>query len=181
MARRPEWQIEIASIVVLVTVLTFVIRIGSPVIVGEQASQDMPDTSVLALYVISIAVPVAVLRQIWTSISTATAQSLESAPRLLLRLPEDARAPVLRLSSRDHQVEVVTRLGAVLIRMRLADAIAEMEPVPGYGTHRSHWVAAAAIEGVEQDGNRTFLLLVNGDRVPVGKKYRPGLESMGVL
>lgn len=102
-------------------------------------------------------------------------------PRLMRRLPPEATGPVLRLTSEDHFVDVVTPDGAHRLRMRLADAIDEMEPVEGISTHRSHWVARAAIDGVERDGSRVLLRLSNGDLVPVSRTYRPRLEEAGLL
>jgi DNA-binding LytR/AlgR family response regulator len=63
----------------------------------------------------------------------------------------------------------------------LGDAIDEMEPVKGICTHRSHWVALGAIKRVEREGARLFVVLRNGDRVPVSRKYRPRLEQAGLI
>lgn len=103
------------------------------------------------------------------------------APRLLDRVPDDLRGQVLRLSARDHLVEVSTCQGVVEIRLRLADAIREMEPVEGFLIHRSHWVMRDAIDRVERTSGKVFLVLVNGDRVPVSRTYRAGLEAAGIL
>ncbi|MGD9866167.1 MAG: LytTR family DNA-binding domain-containing protein [Pseudodonghicola sp.] len=102
-------------------------------------------------------------------------------PRLARRLPEDFQGPILRLSSEDHFVDVITAAAVHRLRMRFADAIDEMDTVEGDLTHRSHWVARAAIDGVEREGGRIFIRLVNGDRVPVSRTYRPGLEQAGIL
>lgn len=103
-------------------------------------------------------------------------------PRLLRRLEEDVRAPVLRLSANDHYVDVVTTRGAQILRLRLSDAIDEMEPAEGCCVHRSHWVARDAIERVERENaHKMFLLLKNGDRVPVSRTYRGNLEDMGII
>ncbi len=106
----------------------------------------------------------------------------DDQPRLLRRLPEDMRGAVLRLSANDHYVQVVTSHGAEVLRLRLSDAIDEMEPVEGYCTHRSHWVARQAIAGVERENaHKLFLVLTNGDRVPVSRKFRPTLEREGII
>ncbi|GGH31975.1 transcriptional regulator, LytTR family [Cribrihabitans marinus] len=102
-------------------------------------------------------------------------------PRLHRRLPDDFTGRVLRLTVRDHFVDVVTTDGTFTVRSRFADAIDEMEPVVGHCTHRSHWVARDAIESVERAGGKIHLRLVNGDRVPVSRKYRPGLEKAGLV
>jgi len=103
-------------------------------------------------------------------------------PRLLRRLSPDMRAPVLRLSANNHHVEVVTEKGRETLRLRLVDAINEMEPMDGLCTHRSHWVACAAIAGLDRSQrNKIGLFLINGDRVPISRKYRPDLEAAGII
>lgn len=105
-----------------------------------------------------------------------------SRPKLLQRLQDETVTKVLRLSAKDHLVEVVTDTGTEMLRMRLADAIENMEPVAGYCTHRSHWVAEDAVESVERvSSQKIFLVLSNGDRIPVSKKYRPTLEDAGII
>ncbi|WP_050932199.1 LytTR family DNA-binding domain-containing protein [Aestuariivita boseongensis] len=102
-------------------------------------------------------------------------------PRLLRRLPSAERARVLRISSQDHFVDVVTDRGSSRLRMRLADAIDEMDGVRGYCTHRSHWVAETAIAEVLRDNGKPQLRLENGDLVPISRKYKPDLEQAGLL
>ncbi|WP_101067449.1 LytTR family DNA-binding domain-containing protein [Roseovarius salinarum] len=93
-------------------------------------------------------------------------------PRLHRRLRHESRGPVLRLAADGHFVEVVTEAGTDRLRMRLADAIEEMEPVDGLRTHRSHWVAVSAVVALEHDDNgRPTAVLHNGDRVPVSRRY----------
>ena len=103
-------------------------------------------------------------------------------PRLLRRLPDAMQgAQVMRLSARDHTVEVATDHGTTTLRLRLKDAIDEMEPVEGLCTHRSHWVARAAVTGHVAEGGKLYLTLANGDRAPVSRGYRPALESLGLV
>ena len=102
-------------------------------------------------------------------------------PRLIRRLPDGNNATVIRLSSDDHMVEVVTEAGTHRIRIRLADAVSEMDDVIGVWTHRSHWVVRSAITGHERHSRKNFLMLSNGDRVPVSRKNLPELEAQGLL
>lgn len=103
------------------------------------------------------------------------------APRLRRRLSA-ADGDILRLSGKNHCVEVVTDHGRETLRLRLTDAIAEMEPVEGFYAHRSHWVARSAIVTVKRENARkVFLVLRNGDHVPVSRKYRPQIEKVGIL
>lgn len=102
--------------------------------------------------------------------------------RLHRRLSCPPDAEIHRLSANDHYVEVATSTGIETLRLRLVDAIEEMEPVAGTCTHRSHWVSFAAISGIEREsGGKLFVMLKNGDRVPVSRKYRPNLEDAGLI
>jgi len=117
-----------------------------------------------------------------SGLSDAVGTTSLPGPRLLRRLSDDVRAPVLRLSANDHYVEVVTTRGKQVLRLRLSDAINEMEPVEGFCVHRSHWVTRSAIVQVERENaHKLFVLLKNGDRVPVSRTYRGELERMGIM
>ncbi len=135
-------------------------------------------------YVLAVTAVVAVFRRIvpgLTAYSYFRNASPREIPRLARRLPDDFEGPILRLTVRDHFVDVVTEHGVHTIRMRFADAVDEMEPVQGYFTHRSHWVCRDAVGGAERDNGRYFLRLTNGDLVPVSRTYRPGLEDAGFI
>jgi len=105
----------------------------------------------------------------------------EVAPRLLERLPPELRGRVLRVSGRDHYVDVVTEVGVGSILMRFSDALAELDGAEGLRVHRSHWVAEAAVSGAERDGARAFLRLDQGDVVPVSRTYLADVEGRGWL
>ncbi|SDD29994.1 LytTR family DNA-binding domain-containing protein [Ruegeria marina] len=102
-------------------------------------------------------------------------------PRIYKRLPEACSAQILRLTVRDHFVDVITTEGVHTIRLRFADAIDEMHPVRGHCTHRSHWVTEAAIESIERSAGKIQIRLSNGDLVPVSRKYRPTLEKAEII
>ena len=55
----------------------------------------------------------------------------------------------------------------------------EMEPTTGACVHRSHWVADGAVKGPERADGRLWLILENGDRVPVSRGYRSEAEARG--
>lgn len=146
----------------------------------------------VALYVFLVVVVFVRLRRLVPTLGprsarfgVADAGSLPDAtatPPLLDRLDRDVRGVVLRISAQDHHVEIATNRGTQTLRMRLVDAIGQMEPVEGHCTHRSHWVTRAAIVRVERESaQRTWIYLTNGDRVPVTRKYRPELEAAGIL
>lgn len=101
-------------------------------------------------------------------------------PRLLRRVPRLSEADVIRITSQGHFVEIVTDAGTERIRMRLSDAVVEMDSVPGHLVHRSHWVAQEAIIATETVAGKAQLRLRNGDTVPVSRTYRGTLEEAGV-
>ncbi len=102
-------------------------------------------------------------------------------PLIHRRLPETFDGDILHLTVRDHFVDVIATNSTHTLRLRFADAVAEMEPIDGFCTHRSHWVNRKAISDVERDNGRIFLRLVNGTQVPVSRKFRPHLEDAGLI
>ncbi|MEO1797510.1 MAG: LytTR family DNA-binding domain-containing protein [Pseudomonadota bacterium] len=134
--------------------------------------------ALLACYLLGGIVTVARLTIVLTGRQRSAS---EEGPRLLRRLPEGAAGPILRLSGRDHFVEVVTAEASYSIRMRLADAIEEMDGVDGFLTHRSHWVARAAIVEVKRSGQRHVVVSKDAEMIPVSKSKLPELENAGLL
>jgi DNA-binding LytR/AlgR family response regulator len=55
--------------------------------------------------------------------------------------------------------------------MRLADAIAELDGLEGAQTHRSWWVAKAAVADARRADGRGTLVLRNGVEAPVSRSY----------
>ncbi len=56
-----------------------------------------------------------------------------------------------------------------LLLIRLRDAIAEMDDLPGEQTHRSWWVARDAVVGVHARGRSYEIKLINGERALVAR------------
>lgn len=111
----------------------------------------------------------------------AAAQPATAArPRLLDRLPPAHRAgPVIALEAEDHYLRVHTPAGSTLILMRLSDAIAELDGAEGAQTHRSWWVARAAVERVERGDGRATLHLPSTVAVPVSRTHYRSLRDAG--
>lgn len=104
------------------------------------------------------------------------------APALTQRLPVKLQdASILALQGEDHYVRVHTDRGSDLILLRLSHAIAEMGTTPGARTHRSWWVAKAAVNGVRRDNGRIALSLTNGAEAPVSRGYASELREAGWL
>lgn len=101
-------------------------------------------------------------------------------PAFFARIPARLGRDLLALEMEDHYVRIHTAEGSDLVLMRLRDAIAELAGLDGLQVHRSHWVAAAAVTGVERkpDGKLT-LVLRNGLRVPVSRSYAAEVRAAG--
>lgn len=106
----------------------------------------------------------------------ATARFAERLP-----LPQRGLA-LLALEAEDHYLRVHLAGGAsALILMRLTDAIAELEAVPGARTHRSWWVAKAAVTAIAKADGRATLTLASGVEAPVSRTYYRALSEAGWL
>ncbi|WP_372839834.1 LytTR family DNA-binding domain-containing protein [Phaeovulum sp.] len=143
-----------------------------------------PNVREMALLIFATSIAISAIRYAVGSGQTASAEPAPPPPppapepRIFLRLPEDKRAPLLRLSVRDHYVDVFTEAGETSLLLRLSDAILETEGVEGARVHRSHWVAAAAVAGSVSTTGKFALVLTDGTRVPVSRTYRAAAESM---
>ena len=133
-------------------------------------------------YVLLVTIAVVGIRAIVVqAFGAPSLAAMRFQPRLAERLSEGMGTWILSLSVTDHSVCVSTDRGQEVIRMRLTDAIGEMEGVEGFRVHRSHWVARDAIRGHDAAQGRVFLELVNGARVPVSRTYRGALEEAGII
>lgn len=101
-------------------------------------------------------------------------------PRLSDRLPPHLRSAAIHaLQAEDHYLRVHTDAGSELILMRLGDAVPELEGVEGARTHRSWWVARAAIREVTRLDGRAELTLPGGVVAPVSRSAYPALRDAG--
>ncbi|WP_395945171.1 LytTR family DNA-binding domain-containing protein [Brevundimonas sp.] len=114
-------------------------------------------------------------------IQTHAAPASEPAPRparFLDRLPMKLRgATIHAVQAEDHYLRIHTDRGSDLILMRLSDAVEELDGLEGAQTHRSWWVAQAAVRGVDRNDGRATLTLVDGVRVPVSRRYARTLRE----
>ena len=100
-----------------------------------------------------------------------------AAPRLLDRVPDDVRGPLVRVSVRDHYVDVWTEQGSAQLLMRFVDALNELEGADGLQVHRSHWVARRAIAQVQRRGGNLVVVLKDGPEVPVSRRFHAALGA----
>lgn len=98
-------------------------------------------------------------------------------PPLLARLKPDIRGPILHLTVQDHYTVVTTARGRQLILLRFSDALGELGTTDGLQTHRSHWVAADHVAGLEKAGGRAVIRLKSGTAVPVSRSYSDTVRS----
>ncbi len=99
------------------------------------------------------------------------------------RLPLGQRGlAVTALEAEDHYLRVHLAGGqSVLLLMRLSDAIAELPAALGAQTHRSWWVARAAVCGVSKADGRATLSLTDGISAPVSRSFYKDLSAAGWL
>lgn len=96
------------------------------------------------------------------------------------KLPVRLRtADILALESEDHYLRVHTSGGEELILMRLSDAMAAVEGLEGLQSHRSWWVARAAIQDAQKSGGRAELTLSTGKTAPVSRSFYPQWREKG--
>lgn len=102
-------------------------------------------------------------------------------PRLHARLSPQFEGDILALESEDHYVRVHGMRQSELLLMRLRDAIAEMDEIPGEQTHRSWWVARNAVAETTGNGRNREIRLRNGALAPVARDSVERLQRSGFL
>jgi DNA-binding LytR/AlgR family response regulator len=55
--------------------------------------------------------------------------------------------------------------------MRMADAVALLDPQLGAQVHRRWWVAQSAVAGLQTEGQKLSLRLIDNSMVPVGRTF----------
>lgn len=88
---------------------------------------------------------------------------------------------VLLVSAADHYLDVVTTKARGRVLLRFRDALSDLQHVPGYRIHRSHWVAAEELLRVRPDGRRHVAELRSGSTLPVSDAYVEGLRRAGLM
>jgi LytTr DNA-binding domain len=98
-------------------------------------------------------------------------------PALLSRLPPEIASDIVALETEDHYLRVHAARGSALILMRMADAVALLDPRLGAQVHRRWWVAEAAVAGVRTEGQKLSLHLTNKILVPVGRTFSAAAKA----
>ena len=102
-------------------------------------------------------------------------------PGFLDRSDAPLEGQLLVVSAADHYLDVVTTEGRGRVLMRFRDALSELDDVPGYRIHRSHWVARSELQRVRQVGRRHVADLRSGKALPVSDAYVEDLREAGLL
>lgn len=102
-------------------------------------------------------------------------------PPLANRLSARFEGPILALQSEDHYVRVHGTGDSELLLMRLRDAIAEMNGVPGEQIHRSWWVAQSGVSRVAASGRNWVVHLKSGQTAPIARDSIARLQRAGFL
>lgn len=128
----------------------------------------------------AIALPVYTLEDLREAAARENSGSGPVAGRelFLRRLGAPLPGPILCLEMQDHYLVVHSDGGQEMILCRMEDASRELAGT-GRRVHRSWWVATEALDRPEREGQRLFLRLRDGRRVPVGRSYRQGLKDAG--
>ena len=83
---------------------------------------------------------------------------------------------VIFLKSEDHYVQVRTAEGSALIKMRFAEAIAELGGA-GIQVHRSYWVAFDHMRGLTKRDRKLMLRLSGDHLVPISARHRVAVQT----
>lgn len=105
-----------------------------------------------------------------------------SRPALFAKLPEALQAADIHaVSAEDHYLRVFTSAGEALVYMRFMDALDALDGIEGTQVHRSHWVARAAVTGVDRKRGKIHLVVKGGITLPVSRTFQKALGQEGWL
>lgn len=111
---------------------------------------------------------------------TAVPTSLPAHSRLAKRLDIPRESRIIHITAKGHFVEVQTCSDTYRTRMRFLDAVDELDGSLGLTVHRSHWVHRDAIEGWTTEAKKPYVLLKNGNEVPISKTNLSKVEQAGL-
>lgn len=108
--------------------------------------------------------------------------AVEAAPAafpsaLLSKLPPEIGCDIVALETEDHYLRVHAAEGSALVLMRMADAVASIDPRLGAQVHRRWWIAETAAAGVQSDGQKLSVRLTDGRLVPIGRTFAAAAKA----
>jgi len=94
-------------------------------------------------------------------------------PAFVARLPQ-ALTPddLIAIKAEQHYIKIFGKQKNHMVLYRFSDAINELSPELGKQVHRSFWVNTAAIENVHARAKDFYLLMRNGEKIPVSGPYQ---------
>ena len=96
------------------------------------------------------------------------------------RLPTHLGNQLVCFVMEDHYIQVHTELGSYMLLMRMKDALIELEDYNGMQVHRSYWVCIDAVDKVKKEPRKTILIMSNGLKIPVSRKYLTKVKEAGL-
>ena len=88
-----------------------------------------------------------------------------------------ASEKLLYVESIEHYLRLVTTEGAIEIRARLSDIVAQTGVEIGIQPHRSWWVSSHAVEALTKKSPNDVLRLVDGTEIRVARGRRDAVRA----
>jgi hypothetical protein len=167
------------------TFSTITISISLKILVLKIYTDPQPSLLMITLIVGSIIVAVTILMHLLGPAQIEQAKTLNLAGQsdnpFLSRISTDMGTKLIRLTMRDHYVEVHTCQGMQLIHERFSNAVAALSEFNGYQVHRSHWVNLDEVCGVIKSGGKLAFKMTDGFNVPISRGKIAELKQLGLL
>jgi len=109
------------------------------------------------------------------------ANSIPTTSPSLKALAPDGSGKIIRLTMRDHYIEVFSDTGNKLVHMRFADALTEVANLNGSQIHRSHWVNYNEIDDVVKENGKVGFRMSDGTVVPIARSHKARLKKQGLI
>ncbi len=93
-------------------------------------------------------------------------------PAFAERMTKSIGRDIWAVQAEQHYIRVYTELGEEMVLYRFGDALRELSNFDGLQVHRSFWVAAQAVEYIEDNGNSWQIKLRNDIFVPVSRSFK---------
>lgn len=183
LGRRPSWVMLAGVAMVLFPLFCVLVWLINGLILGRGLRVgDLPGYALPCLVMtVGMSALFGLSQRAAATVAVATpATGADKPVRFLDRLPHRLRgAAIHAVEAQDHYLRVHTNRGDDLILMRLSDAVAELEGIEGARTHRSWWVARAAVVEARRGDGRAVLTLPGGIEAPVSRAYAKALRAAG--
>jgi len=181
MDERPWLSVVALTAVISGPLSVFVWAVTGPVFRGEMMSLDLLPYMIGPVVTVTAAISaINVFLARVEPYQTHAAPTGSAPARFLDRLPPKLRGATIRaVQAEDHYLRIHTDRGSDLILMRLSDAVDELEGLEGAQTHRSWWVAKAAVRGVRRGDGRAILTLDGDLSAPVSRRHARALRDAG--